>query len=172
MTTNPYWIPTDLPGRLAIMPRPRGGHWFVGEVRAWRRAGVDVVASLLTPDEAADLELNAEADTAHAEGIEFVSHPIPDRGLPPSRAAFTELADRLADDIAAGRTAVIHCRQGIGRAGMLAAAVLIAAGLTAADAVARVSAARGRPVPETPEQLRWLTDFTRTRTPAPISNPS
>jgi protein-tyrosine phosphatase len=171
VTTDLYWVPTDSPGRLAIMPRPRGGDWLADEVRAWRRAGVDVVASLLTPDEAEDFELAAEADAAQAEGIAFVSLPVPDRELPPSRAAFAELADRLAQDIAAGRTVVVHCRQGIGRAGMLAAAVLIVAGLTADAAVARVSTARGRPVPETPDQLRWLHDFARTRTPAPASNP-
>lgn len=172
MTTDLFWIPTTLPGRLAIMPRPRGGDWLEDEARAWRRAGVDVVASLLTPDEVADLELSAEADAARNEGIECVSLPVPDRGLPPSRAAFAELAGRLADDIAAGRTVVVHCRQGIGRAGMLAVAVLVSTGLTIDAAVDRVSAARGRPVPETPDQLRWLTNYARTPAPAPASNPS
>ena len=39
------------PGRLAIVPRPRGGDWLEDEVRAWREAGVDIVVSALEADE-------------------------------------------------------------------------------------------------------------------------
>jgi hypothetical protein len=42
---------------------------------------------------------------------------------------------------------------------LVAAAVLIAAGVDPDAAVQRVSAARGRPVPETPAQRRWLDEF-------------
>jgi hypothetical protein len=30
-----YWINTPWPGRLAIVPRPRGGDWLEEEVGAW-----------------------------------------------------------------------------------------------------------------------------------------
>jgi hypothetical protein len=39
--------------------------------------------------------------------------------------------------------------------------VLIAVGLAPEAAVKQVSAARGRPVPETPAQRRWLDEFAR-----------
>lgn len=154
-----YWIPTPFAGRLAIAPRPRGGDWLEDEVRAWKRSGVDVAVSLLTAEEAAELELGAEADACRAVGIRFDMLPIPDRGLPPNRSSFAGLAAKLADDIGSGRAVLIHCRQGIGRAGMLAVATLVAGGTAVDDAVRRVSTARGRPVPETPEQMRWLTRF-------------
>src|SRR4051812_19402842 len=60
MRTEIYWIPTPTPGRLAVMPRPRGGDWLEDEVRSWRAEGVDIAVSLLTPDETRDLDLEIE----------------------------------------------------------------------------------------------------------------
>jgi hypothetical protein len=57
-----HWI--EIPGRLAIM------------------AGVDLVISLLEREEVSDLGLQREAELCRASGIEFVSFPIPDRGVP------------------------------------------------------------------------------------------
>jgi protein-tyrosine phosphatase len=157
--TEPHWIPAPAAGRLAILPRPRGGDWLSDEIGAWRRAGVDVVVSLLTPDEAADLELNGEAAACREQGIEFVSFPVPDRGLPASRPAMTDLVTRLAERVADGKTVAAHCRQGVGRAALAAVCVLIALGEDAEAAVRAVGAARGCPVPETPEQRRWVAEF-------------
>lgn len=161
MRTELYWIPGVWPGRVSVAPRPRGGDWLGDEVRAWRAAGIDVVVSLLEPDEAADLDLSAEADAVRATDIEFVAFPIPDRGVPASREAATELATELAGAVCAGRNVAIHCRQGIGRAALVAVAVLVRLGASVEEAVERVGAARGRPVPETPEQRLWLDAFAR-----------
>ncbi len=161
MRTELYWVSGAWPGRVAVAPRPRGGDWLEDEIRAWRAAGVGVVVSLLEVDEAADLELGAEADLARANGIEFVSFPITDRGVPASREAAAELVAELARAVAAGRNVVIHCRQGVGRAALVAAALLVRLGASAAEAVERVGSARGRAVPETPEQRAWLDEFAR-----------
>jgi protein-tyrosine phosphatase len=158
MTAELYPIPTPAPGRLAILPRPRGGDWLADDVAAWRRAGVDVVVSLLTPDETADLGLEAEADECRAHGIEFRSLPTPDRGVP-AFAAAADLIARLAGSVADGRTVAVHCRQGVGRSAVLAAGVLTALGVDADSAVRAVADARGCPVPETPEQRRWIAEF-------------
>src|SRR5881392_3794728 len=104
MRAELYWIPGPWPGRLAILPRPRGGDWLADEVEAWRRAGVDVVVSLLTTDEVADLDLAAEGDLCRARGIEFLSFPIPDRGVPSSTAAVAALLTKLGDALAHGKT--------------------------------------------------------------------
>ena len=159
MKTEAYLVPTPATGRLAILPRPRGGDWLADEVGAWRRAGVDAVVSLLTADEVADQGLNAAAAECRANGIEFLSLPIPDRGVPASRAAVADLVARLAGLVAGGKTAAVHCRQGIGRSAILAAGVLAALGVEAEAAIRAVGEARGRPVPETPEQRQWVTDF-------------
>ena len=159
MRTELYWI-DGLPfGRLAIMPRPRGSDWLEDEIRAWRQSGVDVVVSLLTPDEQAELSLREEPDLCRANDIAFVSFPILDRSVPPSSEAFAGLVADLAGRLAGGKGVAVHCRQGIGRAALVVIGVLSAAGVDVEAAIERVGAARGRTVPETPEQRRWVADF-------------
>lgn len=164
MRTESFRIPSNTPGRLAIAPRPRGGDWLDDELAAWRRAGIDVVVSLLTPDEVAELDLADEAALSESHGLQFLSHPIPDYGVPSSTVAAGEIVGRIAGLLTDGRSILIHCRQGIGRAGLMAASVLRTLGLDADTAVRTVTAARGRPVPETPEQLRWVQTFAPTFT--------
>jgi protein-tyrosine phosphatase len=159
MLTELFWVPTPFPGRLAVAPRPRGGDWLADEMGGWRAAGVETVVSLLEPDEAAELDLGREAEAAQIHNLRFRALPIPDRGLPPSPAAFGGLVAEVTGELAAGRRVAVHCRQGVGRAGLVAAGVLVAAGLDPAAAAARVGAARGRPVPETEAQRRWLDEF-------------
>jgi hypothetical protein len=43
------------------MLRPRGGDWLADELRDLARAGVEVVVSMLSDAEAAELELAQEA---------------------------------------------------------------------------------------------------------------
>jgi protein-tyrosine phosphatase len=159
MHTELFRIPTPFPGRLAVAPRPRGGDWLADELRGWRAAGVDTVVSLLTPDEVDEFDLGREPAEAAAAGMRFRNLPVEDRGTPPDREAFRGLVDEVAAELAAGRGVAVHCRQGIGRAGMVAVGTLVAAGLGVDEAAARVGAARGRPVPETPGQRRWLDEF-------------
>jgi protein-tyrosine phosphatase len=152
---------------LAVVPRPRGGDWLEDEVREWRAAGIDVVVSLLQPDEAADLDIAGEADLCEANGVEFVGFPVSDRGVPPSPRAFAELVRGLEGKLAAGKQVAVHCRQGVGRSAMLAASLLIAAGIAAESAWGRVRAARGCPVPDTVEQKDWVARFVREFLTAP-----
>jgi len=128
----------------------------------WRRAGIDAVLSLLTPTEDVDLDLQAERGEANACGIEFISFPIPDRQVPDSEAAMASTAETLDAVLTSGKNVVVHCRQGVGRTGLVAACLLVAKGLSPQEAVARLSAARGEPVPETLEQRRWIDRYAAT----------
>ena len=159
MRTDLFRVLTDTPGRLAIAPRPRGGDWLDDELTAWRRAGIEVIVSLLTPSEVAELELVDEPELSAAHGMNFISFPIPDYGVPASPDAVAGLAGRIAGNLMDGKSVLIHCRQGIGRAGLLASVVLRTLGLDSTTAVRTVTTARGRAVPETPEQVRWVHDF-------------
>ena len=69
MRTTVYRIAGPWHGRLAIVPRPRGGDWLEEEVRSWREAGLDVMVSLLTYDENTELELCQEELLCRAQGI-------------------------------------------------------------------------------------------------------
>jgi protein-tyrosine phosphatase len=159
MQAEVFWVPGPWRGRLAVVSRPRGGDWLDDETRAWREAAIDVVVSLLEPQEEADLTLAGEPASAKANRIEFRSYPIPDRGVPSSRESVAQLASEIVDALRAGRNVAVHCRQGVGRSGLIAAAVLIAAGADPETAVTTIGRSRGITVPETDEQRRWITDF-------------
>ncbi len=80
MRSRIHWIGLSAPGRLAIMARPRAGDWLDDEVAAWRDEGIDIVVSLLEPEEVAELGLLSEADLCRGRGMDFVAFPISDRG--------------------------------------------------------------------------------------------
>ncbi len=165
MTTHVYWVEGPWLGRLAISPRPRGGDWLEDEVRSWQRSGLDIVVSLLTSDEIAELDLMQEAKLCQNHGLQFVSFPIVDRSVPSSQRNAIEVIKKLDEALTAGKNVIIHCRQGIGRAALIAAALLISSDIDAEAAIQRISTARGVAVPETPEQRKWVKDFVRKLAP-------
>jgi protein-tyrosine phosphatase len=156
MNPDLFWIPGPWNGRLAVATRPRGGDWLDGEADGWRRAGLDVVVSLLEKDEAAQLDLVHESGIAEAKGIHFISFPIPDRGVPSSMADAFSMLGILAGSLGGGKNVAVHCRQGVGRSGLIAAALLVTSGMDAEKAIEVVSAARGQTVPETAAQRQWI----------------
>ena len=156
MNPDLYWIEGPWRGRLAVALRPRGGDWLEDEVRGWKRAGLDWMISLLEREEAAQLQLNDEEGIAESNGVRFQWFPIPDRGVPASLPEAVGLLRRIAQALDEGENVAVHCRQGIGRSGMIAAGALVVSGVSAQKAIEAVSAARGQIVPETPPQLRWI----------------
>lgn len=154
-----YYVPlADREGRLAIVPRPRGGDWLTDDLSAFARTGVHVLVSLLEPEEQRELGLDGEAAACMVSGIQFVPIPVPDRDVPRNVSSYTEHVRLLVGHVQAGRTVAVHCRQSVGRAGMLAVAVAVALGQALPAAIEAVSTARGVPVPETAEQHAWLYD--------------
>jgi len=159
MKPDLYPIPGPWKGQLAIVARPRGGDWLEDEAAAWRSAGVDVVVSLLEPDEAADLGLANESGTAAVQGVRLISFPIPDRDIPASNDDALVLLNEVKALLEQGRTVAVHCRQSVGRSGLIAIGALALAGVSLDKAIATVGTARGQTVPETAEQLRWLREL-------------
>jgi len=153
-----HWIELRATGRVAIMARPRSDDWLEAEVAEWKASGLEMIVSLLDREEVSELGLQRESELCRVNGIEFVSFPIPDRGVPEVRLA-KELADSIAQGVADGRSIAIHCRAGIGRSSLIAASVLICSGIEAGDALARIKEARGVSVPDTDEQRDWILSF-------------
>jgi protein-tyrosine phosphatase len=87
---------------------------------------------------------------------------IPDRGVPRSPDELSELVARLEDALASGKNVAVHCRQGIGRSSLLAAALLVATGADPYEAFKRIEEVRGTPVPDTREQRAWLAQVAQT----------
>jgi protein-tyrosine phosphatase len=151
-----YWI--DHPGtlRLAIMARPRAGDWLDDEIDNWKASGVELVVSLLEPEEIIELGLEREPDLCCAGGVDFVTFPIPDRGVPGNVSIVRDLVQSIS---VMGKATAIHCRAGIGRSSLVAAAVLVSDGIGASEAFALIGAARGVQVPDTQAQRDWVERF-------------
>ena len=157
-----YWVGDVEAARLGIMPRPRGGDWLGDEIHSLKSSGVDAVVSLLERAEIEELEIAEEESLCEANGISFISFPIPDRHVPPTKGEALEFARSLANLLQSGKSVVIHCRQGVGRSGLIAACVMVLMGVTVDEAFEKIERARGCPVPDTPEQRRWVAQLAET----------
>lgn len=151
-----YKVGTMGAGFLAIMACPTIDAAEPASVANIAKLGIKLVVSLLEPGEARTLGLEGERLEVKAHGMEFVSFPIPDMGLPASVLDFASLTKTLFAQVNAGSNTLLHCRAGIGRSGLLAAGVLLHAGMKAEEAFTYVSKMRGIRVPETPDQHDWL----------------
>jgi protein-tyrosine phosphatase len=154
-----FWIEGDTSIGLAIVTRPRGGDWLEDELRRMQRNGIQVLVSMLEDEEAESLGLAEERLLAEQNGLAFLSYPIADRTTPGDVSSFRGFAEDLAERLRAGERIAVHCRGSIGRASIATASALIHLGWSAEKALAAVEAARGCPVPDTEEQLRWILSY-------------
>jgi hypothetical protein len=155
------WVQGDPAIKLAIVLKPRGDDWLKDDLMNIRRGGasgvgIDTLVSLLEPDEAIWLGLGDEKQLADEAGMTFLSYPIRDVHVPDDLTTFRGFVAGLAERLRAGERIGLHCRGSIGRAPTTAACTLIHLGWKAQDALDAIQAARGFPIPDTEEQLRWI----------------
>ena len=98
-----------------------------------------------------------EARAAH-RGFEVEHFPIPDMGFPMPRQC-SEMCIRILDGIAE-LPALVHCRAGLGRTGLVLAACVILAGTSAEVALRELRKINPRYV-QTTSQERFVRDFQR-----------
>lgn len=146
-------------GQVSIMARPRGGDWLFDEVKSLREVGVDVLVSLLIPEEVMELDLEEEAECCSSQGITFLAFPIRDRNVPPFSDNTFNFLEQLNNHLSEGKHLALHCRQGLGRAALMAASLMVLNGYSPEQAFNLLSKARGYPVPETEEQKAWVVAF-------------
>jgi len=90
-------------------------------------------------------------------GMEWLHLPIRDVSTPGSEFEERWPADskRLRQRLDACENIVVHCRGGLGRAGMISARLLVESGIESEAAIDRVRAARPGAI-ETPQQEEWV----------------
>jgi protein-tyrosine phosphatase len=120
--------------------------------------GANMLVSLLRPTEYELLGIEDLADRAAAHQLDFHAFPITDAGVPSSVASAATLVQLLLARVRSGDTVVVHCRGGLGRAGLVAACCLTAVGYDAERAIATVRGARKSAI-ETRGQERFIAEF-------------
>ena len=156
MTPDIYNVELIGSGSLSVMAKPVSGEWIEDEFFGIAKWGIDRIISLLEHHESIELGLEAEKELSEKNGMEYLSYPIPDRGLPTSVNDYLSFTKRLYHETAGGLNTVIHCRAGIGRTGLVAAGVLLHCGFEPEEAFAHISKKRGVSVPDTEEQVNWV----------------
>lgn len=152
---QPFVVSWPGPGRLGMMSRPPGGQWLADDLGALRETGVDKLVCALTEHDMERLGLLHEPETAAAVGLDYVSFPITDLGVPDA-TDLIRLSQTLASEVKGGRFVVAHCFGGVGRSGLIVGATLIQLGASAEQAVELISTARGTRAPETEGQHALL----------------
>jgi protein-tyrosine phosphatase len=130
-------------------------------VAQWR---ADAVVTLIEAHEFPLLGVSSLGDQVRAHGIEWHHLPITDAAPPDSRfeQGWQTSGPRLRGLLLQGGRVLIHCRGGLGRAGTVAARLLVELGVQPGEAVARVRSARPGAI-ETPEQLSYVLNLSRLR---------
>ncbi|MFN4140444.1 cyclin-dependent kinase inhibitor 3 family protein [Aestuariivirga sp.] len=126
-------------------------------IRGW---GASRMITLIEPQEIGALGVMEIGTQAAARGIEWLHMPITDFSVPDHRfmEAWRQHGPALIDGVRAGTRVLVHCKGGLGRAGTVAALMLVELGMHAPEAVAMVRRVRPGAI-ETREQedcvLQW-----------------
>jgi protein-tyrosine phosphatase len=123
-------------------------------IRDW---GAAAVVTLLEPHEMKLLKVDRLGEEILSRRMEWFHLPIVDVSIPDGRfeKEWREAGERLRSLLRSGRDVLVHCRGGLGRAGTIAARLLIELGMDASKAIADVRAVRPGAI-ETPDQKRYV----------------
>lgn len=155
------------PGLIGITfcPGKRDAHAMTGpwerdlaiDLKAIRDWGAGTLVTLIEEQEFNLLGVEALPSLAADFGLDWHHLPIKDVNVPDGRfeAGWKVAGPRLASILHNGERLVVHCRGGLGRAGMVAALMLIEQGVAPMEAIRRVRAARPGAI-ETREQEKWV----------------
>jgi len=122
------------------------------------RWGATAVVSLITREEIRDLEVQDLSRAVADRHMEWWHLPIPD-GQPPGpefEKAWVHAGAAIRDRLRLGFDVLVHCKGGLGRAGTVAARLLVEFGERPDVAIDRVRAARSPNALETRDQERHV----------------
>lgn len=155
---------TFCPGKQAISfleerPWCRDLSVDLDAIRDW---GAKVVVTLIEDHEFASLHVLSLGDEVRSRGMAWVHLPITDGHAPDDRFEdlWTELGPGVLEVLRRGGKVLVHCRGGLGRAGLVSARMLIELGEEPRAAMRRVRAARVGAIENT-QQESYLVDVGR-----------
>ena len=136
---------TFCPGKH--QPSSATGDWARNldlDVRAIADWGAAVVLTLVEDHELVALRVEGLGPAVQAAHMDWAHAPIPDVSVPgvAFEAAWSDVGEDLRDRLRAGFAVVVHCKGGLGRAGLIAARLMVELGINPGEAIARVRQAR------------------------------
>jgi protein-tyrosine phosphatase len=169
--THPLWIDAVYagPGRgsigITFAPGKHDRHAIAGPwardltddldaIAAWNARSV---VTLIEPHEFLLLAISDLGAEVQRRGMEWLHLPIRDVGTPGPEfeEQWPAHSKRLRKRLDEGENIVVHCRGGLGRAGMISARLLVESGVEPNAAMKRVRATRPGAI-ETPQQEEWV----------------
>ncbi|MGU3287649.1 cyclin-dependent kinase inhibitor 3 family protein [Methylobacterium mesophilicum] len=149
---------TFCPGKKG--PSVFGAPWdreLTADVEAIRAWGASSVLTLIEAHEFDLLSVKGLPEAVREAGLVWHHAPIPDVSVPGSafKAAWRSIGPRISEQLSNGQSVVVHCRGGLGRAGMVAAMLLVTMGEDPKRAIERVRAVRPGAI-ETPAQEAYV----------------
>lgn len=151
-------------GRIGITFCP-GKHDRAASTGAWARDlsldldvieawGARLVLTLVEAAELAALKVPQLGQEVRRRGIDWLHLPIADYSVPTEafEQAWEMEGPQIRQMLRSGANVLVHCKGGLGRAGMIAARLLVELGTAPDEAIRRVRAARSGAI-ETPAQL-------------------
>jgi nicotinamidase-related amidase len=155
------WVESPYRGRLGVTicpGRQDRDRDLEADLARLRAEGVDRLLCLSTEAELDWAGVPQLGRRAEALGLDYRWLPVPDQGT----CSVSEAADLVAwcrEGLDRGESVVVTCMGGLGRSGMIAACALVDAGLSPAEAIATVRAARGPRALETSGQEELVAEF-------------
>jgi protein-tyrosine phosphatase len=156
MINSIYKIEGLCDDQFAIMPHPQGGDFLEQSIEEIKLTGYEIVISMLTSGEQAELELLAEGEVCQNKGVLYLNFPIRDEVVDNDREV-VQFIDSLALLQEKKRKIVFHCRGGVGRSSMVLSLLAARLGVELEVSFALITRSRGERAPETEFQRQWVT---------------
>lgn len=123
-----------------------------------RKHQIDMVVCLLNEAELRSLGLREYGKRVEEEGMTYHVFPVIDMCAPDDPDQARRLVETIAQQFLLGRNILVHCRAGIGRAGMVCACVLLRLGIkeNPASAIEHVRLVRHSKAVQTTRQEQFV----------------
>lgn len=127
---------------------------LAGDLDAIRDWGARAVVTLVTREEMEYLNVQGLGEGVRSRQMEWWHLPIPDGHAPDEdfEARWVEAGAAIRNHLRSGRDVLVHCKGGLGRAGTIAARLMVELGRPPEDAIRLVRESRSRRAIETLEQ--------------------